>query len=104
MPGPFGILEPDRGAPEVPLERIDLFLVPGLAFDGQGHRLGFGGGYYDEIGALLRAAGRGLMIGLGFDFQLVESCPAGEGDVSLDCLVTDARVVRCRPPTTVSVA
>src|SRR5581483_9171099 len=92
--GRFGILEPDPGAPEVRPEEVDVFLLPGLAFDGDGHRLGFGGGYYDELGPLVR----GLLVGVAFDFQLVERCPAGEGDVPVDCVVTDARVVRCRAP------
>lgn len=93
-PGRHGILEPDPGAPEVRPEEVDVFLLPGLAFDGDGHRLGFGGGYYDELGPLVR----GLLVGVAFDFQLVERCPAGEGDVPVDCVVTDARVVRCRAP------
>jgi 5-formyltetrahydrofolate cyclo-ligase len=90
-PGPFGILEPDRAAPELAVEAIDLFLVPGLAFDGEGRRLGYGGGYYDEI-----AAGARLRIGLGFDLQVVDRCPAGEGDAAVHLVVTDARVIRCR--------
>jgi 5-formyltetrahydrofolate cyclo-ligase len=93
-PGPFGILEPADSCPEVAAEQIDLFLVPGLAFDGAGRRLGFGGGYYDELAPAVRAGGRGVLIGLGFDFQVVERCPAGEGDARLDAVVTDARVLR----------
>jgi 5-formyltetrahydrofolate cyclo-ligase len=93
-PGRYGILEPDPDAPEVPAEEVDVFLVPGLAFDEAGGRLGFGGGYYDELGATVR----GLLVGIGFDFQLVERCPTGDGDVAIDCVVTDARVVRCRAP------
>jgi 5-formyltetrahydrofolate cyclo-ligase len=92
--GAFGILEPPPDAPELPLEALDLVLVPGLAFDGRGGRLGYGGGYYDEVAARLRAAGRGFLVGVGFDFQLIESCPAGEGDVAIDCVVTDARLCR----------
>lgn len=93
--GRYGILEPVASCPEMPAEDIDLFLVPGLAFDRQGRRLGYGGGYYDELGAYLRASGRGMLVGFGYDFQLVESCPVEEGDVAIDCLVTDGRVVRC---------
>jgi 5-formyltetrahydrofolate cyclo-ligase len=93
-PGAFGILEPPVDAPEVPAEEIDVVLVPGLAFDGQGRRLGYGGGYYDEVAARLREAARGFLLGVGFDFQLLETCPADERDVAIDCVVTDARVVR----------
>jgi 5-formyltetrahydrofolate cyclo-ligase len=70
-------------------------ILPGLAFDRDGRRLGYGGGYYDEAVGRLRAAGRGFLVALGYDFQLVERCPAGDGDVTVDCVVTDAQVVRC---------
>jgi 5-formyltetrahydrofolate cyclo-ligase len=93
-PGPFGVLEPPDSCPEVPPDGIDLFLIPGLAFDAGGRRLGFGGGYYDELAPAVRAGGRGILIGLGFDFQVVEHCPAGEGDALLDAVVTDGRVLR----------
>jgi 5-formyltetrahydrofolate cyclo-ligase len=93
--GPFGLSEPDPSAQEIPPERIDMMIVPGLAFDGQGRRLGFGGGYYDEaLGALPVGARRPALIGLAYDFQIVESCPAGPGDVPVDLVVTEARVVR----------
>jgi 5-formyltetrahydrofolate cyclo-ligase len=98
--GAYGILEPPTDAPEIPAEAIDLVLVPGLAFDAQGRRLGYGGGYYDELAQRLRAHGRGFLVGLGYDFQVVERIPAGETDAALDCLVTDARVLRFegKPP------
>jgi 5-formyltetrahydrofolate cyclo-ligase len=99
--GAFGILEPPADAPEIPAEAIDVVLVPGLAFDGQGRRLGYGGGYYDELAQRLRAHGRGFLVGIGYDFQIIERCPTGDGDVTLDCIVTDARVLRCdggKPP------
>jgi 5-formyltetrahydrofolate cyclo-ligase len=94
-PGAFGILEPLADEVEVPPEKIDVLLVPGLAFDASGRRLGYGGGYYDEIAGKLRAAGRGFLVGVGYDFQLIEHCPTGDGDATMDCIVTDARVVRC---------
>lgn len=95
QPGAFGILEPQAACPEVAAGELDVVLVPGLAFDPQGRRLGYGGGYYDEVAARLRELGRGFLVGVGFDFQLRDEVPAGEGDVSIDCVVTDARVVRC---------
>jgi 5-formyltetrahydrofolate cyclo-ligase len=98
QPGTFGILEPPVGAPEVSAEELDVLLVPGLAFDLSLRRLGYGGGYYDETARRLRGAalnpGRGFLVGVGFDFQLIPNCPAGEADVAIDCVVTDARVVR----------
>ncbi len=99
--GIFGLLEPGPGQPEVAPHNIDVFLVPGLAFDERGGRVGYGGGYYDELAAYVRAhpdATTARFVGFGFDFQLVEACPTGEWDVPLDCVVTDERIVRCQEP------
>jgi 5-formyltetrahydrofolate cyclo-ligase len=96
-PGPYGLLEPAATAPEVDAADIDVMILPGLAFDRRGNRLGYGGGYYDEAAGKLRAAGRGFLVGVAYDFQLVERCPAGEADVGVDCVVTDRQVVRCAP-------
>jgi 5-formyltetrahydrofolate cyclo-ligase len=98
--GPMGLLEPADHCAEVSLDAIDVFVVPGLAFDRRGQRLGYGGGYYDEVAARVRArrdGRRAFLVGVGFDFQMVDRCPAGERDVAIDCVVTDARVVRCDP-------
>jgi 5-formyltetrahydrofolate cyclo-ligase len=101
VPGPFGLLQPAASCPELPVETIDFVLVPGLAFDLGGRRLGYGGGYYDEAAARLRAVdssspgGRGLLVGFGYDFQIVPHCPAGPDDVLIDWVVTDQRAVRC---------
>jgi 5-formyltetrahydrofolate cyclo-ligase len=92
--GPWGLLEPDAAAPEVGAPRIDLMIVPGLAFDARGYRLGYGKGHYDEVVRPLRAAGHGVLVGLAYDFQVVDRCPAGPGDETVDVLVTDRRVLR----------
>ena len=97
VPGPFGLREPAPSAPEIAVENIDVMLLPGLAFDRAGRRLGYGGGYYDEAAGRLRAAGRGFLVGVAYDFQIVDRCPAGQGDVGVDCVVTDSQVVRCVP-------
>ena len=104
-PGRFGILEPDSACPEVASADVALMIVPGLAFDGAGHRLGFGGGYYDEV---LGAGDGGLaapgatpsarpacVVAYAYDFQVVDACPATERDAQVDCIVTDRRVIRC---------
>ena len=96
--GIFGLLEPRADEPEVSAHEIDVFVVPGLAFDRRGTRVGYGGGYYDELAAYVRAhpdATSARFVGLGFDFQLLDVCPAGEWDVPLDSVVTDDRIVRC---------
>lgn len=99
--GIFGLLEPRQDAPEVAAHQIDLFMVPGLAFDSRGTRVGYGGGYYDELAAYVRAhpdATNARFVGFAFDFQLLDTCPTGEWDVPLDFVVTDERVVRCQEP------
>jgi len=92
-PGRFGIPAPGSEHTEVALSDIDMVLVPGLAFDAAGGRLGFGGGYYDEL--LEATAGhRPCVVGLGYDFQVVDGCPTEARDQRVDCVVTDARVLR----------
>lgn len=92
--GPFGLTEPAAGTPEVDAQVVDLMLVPGLAFDLAGRRVGYGGGYYDEVAARVRG-GRGLLVGFAYDFQIVDRCPAGDGDLPVDWIVTDQRAVAC---------
>jgi 5-formyltetrahydrofolate cyclo-ligase len=100
--GPHGLTEPLPSCPEVPVSGIDVMLVPGLAFDAAGRRLGLGGGYYDAAGRELRARApsgtrpAGLMIGFAYDFQVVASCPADERDVAVDLVVTESRVLDAR--------
>lgn len=89
--GSFGIAEP-RTAASVPLGSIDLLIIPGVAFDLSGHRLGYGKGYYDRL--LYDPEERGVLAGLCFEVQLIESLPAGVHDVRMDLLVTEDRVLR----------
>jgi|SRR5450631_27393 len=92
--GRFGLREPAAAAPEIALDEIDVVIVPGLAFDAEGRRLGFGGGYYDGAFAAGGSGKRPALIGLAYDFQIVARCPAGDGDIPVDLVVTDARVLR----------
>jgi 5-formyltetrahydrofolate cyclo-ligase len=95
--GPHGLTEPLSSCAEVAVEDIDVMLVPGLAFDAAGRRLGHGGGYYDGAGRDLRARRpTALLIGIGYDFQIVETCPADERDVAVDLVVTERRVLDAR--------
>lgn len=95
--GPHGLTEPLPSCPEVAVEDIDVMLVPGLAFDAAGRRLGHGGGYYDGAGRDLRErCPTALLIGIGYDFQIVETCPADERDVAVDLVVTERRVLDAR--------
>jgi 5-formyltetrahydrofolate cyclo-ligase len=88
-----GIRSPRDGRLVVP-STIDLIIVPGLAFDTSGHRLGRGGGYYDRFLARLRP--NAPVIGLAFDLQVVESVPVDAGDRPVDLVVTNRRVTHTR--------
>lgn len=82
----FGLLEPQDGAPEV---IPDLLFVPLAAFDEQGFRLGYGGGFYDRTLEKLRAAGPAAAIGLAFAAQQVEAVPTDAFDQRLDGVLTE---------------
>jgi 5-formyltetrahydrofolate cyclo-ligase len=84
-----GIDEPSSSAPSLADEAVDLIIVPALALDTRGHRIGYGQGYYDR---LLPRLTRAFKVGIGFDFQLVVQTPDTPFDVPVDCVVTDARV------------
>ncbi|HLX96353.1 MAG TPA: 5-formyltetrahydrofolate cyclo-ligase [Verrucomicrobiae bacterium] len=88
-PGQFGIREPKTGCPEIPLERLGLILVPGVAFDLLGGRLGRGRGFYDR----LLAKFHGIKCGVALDEQIVEEVPAGTLDVRMDFILTPTRCV-----------
>jgi len=90
-----GVQTPTHGRP-IPVEMIDLVVVPGLAFDRAGHRLGRGGGFYDRF--LSQPDFHGAACGLGLDEQLVDRVPATGHDVALDMLVTDEQVLMFSPP------
>jgi 5-formyltetrahydrofolate cyclo-ligase len=88
-PGRFGILEP---APESDLAvpgELSAAVVPGLAFDLDGFRLGRGGGVYDRCFA--KRTTRPRLIGVSFDWQIVDRLPREAHDVAVDCVITDLR-------------
>lgn len=89
--GKYGIPEPGAMCRSVELETIDLFIIPGVAFDLQGHRVGYGKGYYDR--ALHRFESAGKFIGVCYDFQLVEQIAGEPHDVIMDWVITERRVV-----------
>jgi len=82
--GPYGILEPARKTP-VDLEELNLVIVPGLAFDKCGARLGRGKGYYDYF--LTRLPKDAKSIGLAFDFQILPSVPTADHDVNVHTVI-----------------
>lgn len=87
--GEFGIPEPVEG--EVILKKdIDLIIIPAIAFDFYGNRLGYGGGYYDKFLNGTKA----LKVGVGFDSQLTDKLPVEKHDVKVDVIITEKRIVR----------
>jgi 5-formyltetrahydrofolate cyclo-ligase len=88
--GPFGIPQPAAHAEAVDLGRIPILIVPGLAFDEHGGRVGWGKGYYDAT----LAQGGPFCVGYAYAFQLVSEVPRRSHDVSMDLVVTDAGVIR----------
>ncbi|MBM3487435.1 MAG: 5-formyltetrahydrofolate cyclo-ligase [Alphaproteobacteria bacterium] len=89
--GAFGLREPPPGSPAV---RPEILLVPLLAFDASGGRLGYGAGYYDRTLASLRATGPVAAIGVGYEAQALDPVPTGPGDARLDWIATERRVIR----------
>jgi len=85
--GQFGIREPADVSPEMELNQLDLVLVPGVAFDSHGRRLGRGQGFYDR----LLAGVRGTKCGVAFEEQLVDAVPVEPLDISLNCILTPTR-------------
>ena len=88
--GKFGVRGPAASCAEIPLARFDLVLVPGVAFDWHGHRLGRGKGFYDRI----LAAASGVKCGVAYDFQLLEEIPTEPHDAPVDFIATPSRCVR----------
>ena len=85
--GRYGIREPAVHCGKLPLNRLDLMLVPGVAFDLQGRRLGRGKGYYDRM----LAAFHGVTCGVAFEQQIVHAIPVAPHDVPVNCLLTPLR-------------
>lgn len=94
--GRFGVREPGPDLPGVPLDGDTLVVVPGLAFDRQGGRLGRGRGYYDRaLAALRHREARPLLVGIGYAFQVVERVPMTPLDVRLDGVVSEEGLCEC---------
>jgi len=88
--GKFGVREPAASCAEIALDKFDLVLVPGMAFDLHGNRLGRGRGFYDR---LLEEVS-GIKCGVGYDFQLLEKIPAEPHDAKVDFILTPSRCVK----------
>jgi 5-formyltetrahydrofolate cyclo-ligase len=91
--GVWGIREPKPEAPEV---LPDIVIVPLLAFDRRGHRIGHGAGYYDLTLSALRARSSIVAIGIAFAMQEIGSVPSTTRDARLDLVLTEREVIDCR--------
>lgn len=89
--GAFGVAEPD---PQLPEMTPSLILVPLLAFDEAGRRLGYGAGFYDRTLAALRAGGPVTTVGLAYEAQCLRRVPTDAHDAPLDWIVTENRARR----------
>ena len=89
--GSFRVMTPPPSAPEIVPK---LLLVPLLAFDRAGYRLGYGGGFYDRTIAKLRSAGEAVAVGVTFAVLEVPAVPRDETDQPLDWIVTEREAIR----------
>lgn len=97
-PNRHGIPEPVHVAAPLAPFQLDLVLVPLLAFDRRGQRLGYGGGYYDRSFAFLNEQARPtepLLVGIAYDFQEVDAIEPARWDVPLDFVATDRELIDC---------
>lgn len=90
--GAFGILEAKKTCKKFRKENIDLVIVPGVAFDINGHRIGFGEGYYDVFLSNIKAK----KIALAYDFQIVKNIPDEEHDIKMDLIITPTKTIHSK--------
>lgn len=89
----YGILEPNDNKEEFYKNNLDLIILPGVAFDHSGRRIGYGGGYYDRY--LEDIDKRIIKVALIYDFQLLENVPAEEHDIKADYIITETMSIKC---------
>lgn len=89
----YGIMEPKKKYWRIAdKKKLDMVIVPGIAFDLKGSRIGYGGGYYDGF---LKNFNK-LKIGLSFESQIVKKLTAEANDIKIDMLITENRTIKCR--------
>jgi len=100
QPNRYGIPEPVTPRDWLAPFQLDLVLVPLLGFDRHGHRLGYGGGWYDRSFAFLNEQARPtepLLVGIAYDFQELPAIEPEPWDVQLDFIATDRELIDCHP-------
>lgn len=92
-PGCMGILEPGENAVLANKDDMDLIIVPGLAFDRKGGRIGYGGGYYDKF--LEELPGDIPKVAIAYDFQIIHYIRMCQHDIKVDLIITDKGIYYC---------
>lgn len=92
--GNFGVLEPKKEAIR-PVEPavLDIVIVPGVAFDRRGYRIGHGAGYYDRF--LPKLSGDTVTVSLAFDMQLIDKVPTEHHDIAVEYIITEKQFIKC---------
>ena len=94
--GNYNILEPKKAfIRQIHPELIDLILVPGVAFDRRGYRIGYGGGYYDRFFKKIRK--KTIKLALGFEIQIIDKVPEGIFDLPVNYILTENELIDCSP-------
>ena len=88
--GRYGLIEPRPHTKMIDPEEIKCAIVPGTVFDKQGHRIGYGKGYYDKLNKFLKCP----KISLAYSFQIIQNIPAEKHDVKIDILITEKKIYR----------
>lgn len=92
QPGPRGVLQPNPPrCKQVPVQKVDIAIIPGLAFDEKGGRIGSGKGYYDRLIPELPATTR--KVALAFEEQIMPQVPSESHDKHVDIIITDKRMI-----------
>ena len=86
--GVYGILEPNDACAQISIDEIDLVIIPLVAFDANGSRIGYGGGYYDRF----LPTGGFFKLGIAFSLQQVENIETHDNDIKLDMVITEKDV------------
>lgn len=90
--GPYNILEPKPKHKPLQPKNLDLILIPGIAFDKKGYRIGYGGGFYDRLLKKTNCPA----IGLAYEFQIIDNVPGEPNDVPVDMIVTEKRTIKIK--------
>jgi len=97
-PGSWGILEPEESrTKEISINEIDMVLAPGVAFDVNCNRLGYGKGYYDKLLAGKKRM-KPVVVGLAYEEQIADALPCNLHDMKMDMIITDKRIIACHEP------